>query len=151
MLKISDYLAAIRSALHDDVLSELKSEHARSQLLGAIEVLDKLQGLMEWAPDMLTEQAAALEAGSDRLRTEAGDRPDQPVKPAPAADTGDVEDRVRAESGHMAEWVDWLYAQDGDLGAERLRALELLVRDGVQAALAAERRRISSSDYSSMT
>jgi len=59
MLTVRDYLAAIGTALRDDVLAELTSEHARSQLLGAIEVLDKLQGLMEWSPEMRREQIAA--------------------------------------------------------------------------------------------
>ncbi len=151
MVKISDYIAAIRSALQTDVQSELVSEHARSQLLGAIEVLDKLQGLMEWSPEMLLEQSAALGSGSERLRAETRDMPEPPERAHENADVAEPEERVRGDAAHMGEWVDWLYAHRGGLDADRSRALEMLVRDVIQAALAAERRRISASDYSSMT
>jgi hypothetical protein len=151
MLKISDYIAAIRSALQTDVQAELVSEHARSQLLGAIEVLDKLQGLMEWSPEMLVEQGVALRSGSERLRAETRDMPERPLRPHENDDVAEPEGRLRGDAAHMGEWVDWLYAHRDGLEADRFRALEMLVRDVIQAALAAERRRISASDYSSMT
>lgn len=151
MLTIRDYLAAIGTALRDDVLAELTSEHARSQLLGAIEVLDKLQGLMEWSPEMRREQIAALRAGSDRLRAETAGIAGAPPRPADAAGDAGLEASLGAEAGHMGEWTDWLYAHRDALGADRARTLEMLVRDVIQAALAAERGRISASDYSSMT
>lgn len=151
MLTIRDYLSAIRTALEDDVLAELASEHARSQLLGAIEVLDKLQGLMEWSPEMRREQIATLRAGSDRLRAETAGLPAPPPRPADAAGDAGLEASLGVEASHMGEWVDWLHAHRGEIGGERTRALEMLVRDVIQAALAAERRRISASDYSSMT
>jgi hypothetical protein len=151
MVKISDYIAAIRSALQTDVQAELVSEHARSQLLGAIEVLDKLQGLMEWSPDMLVEQSAALRSGSERLRAETPDMPERPPRPHENTDVAEPEERLRGEAAHMSEWIDWLYAHRDRLDADRSRELEMLVRDVIQAALAAERRRISASDYSSMT
>lgn len=151
MLKISDYIAAIRSALQTDVQAELVSEHARSQLLGAIEVLDKLQGLMEWSPEMLLEQGAALRSGSERLRAETGDLPEGPPKPHENDEVAVPEERLCREAAHMGEWVDWLYTHREGLDADRSRVLEMLVRDVIQAALAAERRRISASDYSSMT
>jgi hypothetical protein len=151
MRKISEYTEAIRAALQRDVLGELSSEHARSQLLGAIDVLDKLEGLVEWSPEMLDEQIAALSAGSARLSAQTHGLPGPRPAGTDAVDPGSPEGRLGVEAGLVRDWVDWLYAHRAELDPETSRALERVIRDVIQATLAAERRRIQASNYSSMT
>lgn len=140
-LSLDIYLNALSGSLREEVLPHVNHDQARSQLLAAIDTLDKLAGLTDWSPDLMAEQTGALAQTLTALSGPLGAE----MAPAPA-DTP-REDLARHEAAFDAV-VDRLY--DTPATADRAE-VETILRDGLRKYLAAERSRISAANFSAMT
>jgi hypothetical protein len=152
-LRLPELLSAIQEALRRDVMDELKTEHARSQVLATVDILEKLKALADWSPAVLEAQIAALDEGLRSLRVEAQGLPDHPA-PRPSrrpATSADLEEIRAASLMEIDAWTEWFYGCRDGLEPARAVRLETLLRTVIRDYLAVERSRISAADYSSMT
>jgi len=136
-------LEAARRALREAVLPELHSDHARSQLAGAMDILAKLERMTEWTPAILRGEADALARGTAAFEARAAALGLQPPR-ATAED-----DCLETRRAHARALSDWLY----DAVTDRIARAELdaLLRASLREAVAAERRHVPRTDFSSMT
>ena len=136
-LALSLYFDAIRSSLKAEVLPHVQHEHARSQLLGALDVLDKLSALADWSPALQAEQNAALSQGLSELGK------------TPETGDGDPAEALAGNEAAFARVIAAAFASGGDaaLPAET----EAIIQKSLRAYLAAERSRIAAANYSAMT
>ncbi|MWB78127.1 hypothetical protein GLS40_08840 [Pseudooceanicola sp. 216_PA32_1] len=133
-LPLKLYLDAVRAALANEVLPHVAQDHARSQLLGAMDVIDKLTALADWSPELTAEQSAALAEGLAGMGT------------APVRDE-DPRARLAAQEATLRAAIDSFYAAAGQDDP----TTEAAIRKTLQAYLAAERSRIAAANYSAMT
>ncbi|MBS0449984.1 MAG: hypothetical protein JSS14_01610 [Proteobacteria bacterium] len=136
-------LAAAQQGLKQAVQPELQSDHGRAQLAAVLDILSKLERMVDWSGAMLHEEEAALAHGivafEQRARL-AGMR--LPAAPQEA----DPLEAARARSRQLA---DWLF---GTVPAgATLDALDGLLRGALRQAVAAERRHVPRTDFSAMT
>jgi len=141
---VSALLEAARRSLRDAVQPELRSDHARSQLAGAMDILSKLERMADWAPVMLREESAALQqciAAFEARAVAAG-------LVLPNGSTA-PDDPLASIQARMRQLSDWLFddVPEGSLRNE----LDALMRAGLREAVAAERRHVPRADFSSMT
>lgn len=171
---VSALLAAARRALDEAVRPELRSDHARSQLAGAMEILAKLERMADWSRGMVDEECAALEKGIAQFEVRAqhharglGLSPLPPFglstsKPTQIASTGSARadggesegastSSARTEESHarIRLLTGWLF--DTVPPGPQRDELDALLRNTLREAVAAERRHVPRTDFSSMT
>lgn len=148
-------LEAIRRALRDDVLPEIDTDHARSQLSGVLDILGKLERMLVWSPDVFRERLAAIDAGSAALITRAAAAgctlPPRPARLSPPQSQADLEQAVRSGEQWLVTLTDWLFDPKAELSANQRDELDTLLQDTMRDALVAERRLVSRADFTSMT
>ncbi len=150
-------MGSMRRALRDEILPELTSDHARSQLAGVLDVLGKVESMVVWSPDVTREQLELLDAclaqAAARITAAGhtgptGMAPASPAKPATQAALqaalADVEHR-------FARLTDWLFAPPAELTAPLVDELHDLLRTALRNTLKAQRRLVPNADFSSMT
>lgn len=145
-------MGSIERALRDEILPELQSDHARSQLAGVLDVLGKVHHMAVWSPDVACEQLALLEAclaqAVARIAA-SGETPPAdlvPAVPLPCATQADLQRALADAERRFARLTDWLFASPGE-HAE----LHELLRTALRNTLKAQRRVVPSADFSSMT
>lgn len=150
-------VGSMRRALREDILPELTSDHARSQLAGVLDVLGKLESMVVWSPDVAREQLELLEtclSKAANLIADAGQA--GPAGAVPAVRSAPVT-HAALQAGladaerRFALWADWLFAPQKDLPPPVSDALHELLRTALRNTLKAQRRLVSSADFSSMT
>lgn len=150
-------MGSICRALREEILPELQSDHARSQLAGVLDVLGKVESMVVWSPDVTREQLDLLEAclaqAAARLAAAdhagpAGIAPAAPVSPetqaALQAALADAERR-------FALLTDWIFSLPAGLPTPLSEELHDLLRTALRNTLKAQRRLVPSADFSSMT
>lgn len=153
---LTKLVESLRRALRDDVLPELQTDHARSQVAGVLDILGKLEHMLVWSPDALREQLALIEAGYTAIAERAAVAGH--VVPMGAAlsqsdliHQADLEQAVRHGELRLGALADWLFNQKSALPADLWRELDALLRGTLRNALASERRLIPRGDFSGMT
>lgn len=150
-VQFSSVLSALRGVLREEVVPELTSDHALAQTVAVIDILDKLSGLADWSSDLLRGKIAELETGTVEFRTRAADLGLTTV-PGPADATPTTQEelaqRLTALNRDVVALTDWLFDLPDPLPADDLRALQMILRNAIQAAQAEERRLITLSDFS---
>lgn len=145
-------MGSIGRALREEILPELQSDHARSQLAGVLDVLGKVQHMVVWSPDVVREQLDLLEdclAQAVARIAAAGETAPAglvPAAPRPSATQADLRRALADAERRFARLTDWLFASPG----ERAELHELL-RTALRNTLKAQRRLVPSADFSSMT
>ena len=150
-LTVQDYLDTICATLRANVLQEVGNQHARTQVLAAIDIIEKLSTLVDWSPELVAERLEALARGQQELAgiiRNSGVARESETTVFPA--NTDVPDTPAGRERAMNEWIDWLY-RAGIEDSQKRREIELKIRDTLQDYLSAERRRIAPTDYSSMS
>lgn len=153
---LDQLIEVLCASLCAEVLPELRSDHARSQLAGVLDTLTKLERMVVWSPDVLQEQLAAMRGGIDvviaRVR-QAGATPPVAGLPAlpPQARYAELEQAVRAGERALADITDWLFGKAHGLAPGDRQAIEQLLRDTLRAALMPERKLVAKADFTSMT
>jgi hypothetical protein len=155
-LKLGDLLSGMRSALRDDVLSEVHSAHARGQMAGVIDILHKLERMVVWSPDMLGEELAILEHGLraiGALMREYG-RPDALSQPdaerARPLSQSELESRVEAARRRLMELTDWLFDPANPLSAAQTKTIDALLHATIRDSMGPQRRLIPRADFVGM-
>lgn len=149
-------LDAMRRVLRQEILPELGSEFGRSQLLGLLDILEKLERLVVWSPDVMREQLAAIRHGCAQFESMARDL-GKPAPPGPEfallqqATHGELEQDLKKANSRVIDLTDWLYSPDATFSADERASLESLMRDTIQKTVAAERRLVSRTNFSTMT
>ena len=150
-------MASMRRALRDEILPELASEHARSQLAGVLDVLGKVERMVVWSPDVTREQLDLLEDSLSQavaLIAAAGHAaPEGLAEAAPARRETQIA-LLAALAGaerRFALLTDWLFSASGGIPAPLADELHALQRTTLRNTLKAQRRLVSSADFSSMT
>ena len=142
----------MRHSLRTEVLPELASAQARSQLAGVIDILAKLEAMTAWSPDVLAEQRVLLERGLAAFGAEAaafGFRPDTATEVS-AASTAALQSAVRAGEAEMVRCTDWLFDAHG-LPAAAAAGLDQRLRELGRDLLLTERKHIPRADFGAMT
>lgn len=150
-------MGSMRRALRDEILPELTSDHARSQLAGVLDVLGKVESMVVWSPDVVREQLELLDAclaqAVTRIAAEghpvpAGVAPGAPAKPETHA-------ALQAELVHAERrfglLTDWLFSPPTELPAPLKDELHELLRTALRHTLKAQRRLVPNADFSAMT
>lgn len=150
-------VGSMRRALSEEILPELQSDHARSQLAGVLDVLGKIESMVVWSPDVTREQLELLEDCLSQavtritamgLAAPAGIAPAALVQPATQAD---LQAALADAERRFALLTDWLFAPPEDLPAPFIAELHELLRTALRNTLKAQRRLVPSADFSSMT
>jgi hypothetical protein len=150
-------MGSIRRALHDEVLPELGSDHARSQLAGVLDVLGKVESMVVWSPDVMREQLELLEAcmvqAAARIAAagHAGPAGTGVTAMAEPATHAALQAALGVAERRFALLIDWLFAPPETLPATHADELHDLVRAALRNTLKAQRRLVPSADFSSMT
>ncbi|MDO8906568.1 hypothetical protein [Hydrogenophaga sp.] len=150
-------MSSVCRALQEDILPELSSDHARSQLAGVLDVLDKVESMVVWSPDVVREQVDLIESCLSKAvvfiaasghSAPSGIAADEPVNPATQtallAALADAEYR-------FARFTDWLFSPPERLPGPLSVELHELLRTTLRNTLKAQRRLVPSADFSSMT
>lgn len=150
-------MESMRRALRDEILPELASEHARSQLAGVLDVLGKVERMVVWSPDVTREQLDVLENCLSQaviLIAAAGHAaPDGLADAAP----GSRETQIALQTAladaerRFALLTDWLFSPPPGISPPLGDELHALQRTTLRNTLKAQRRLVSSADFSSMT
>jgi hypothetical protein len=144
-------------ALRDEILPELTSDHARSQLAGVLDVLGKVESMVVWSPDVTREQLELLDAclaqaaariTAAGLAAPAGTAPASPAMPATQAA---LQAALTDAENRFARLTNWLFAPPADLPVPLMGELHELLRTALRNTLKAQRRLVPSADFSSMT
>ena len=161
---IDALIGALCASLRADVLPELTSDHARSQLAGNLDILAKLQVMCDWSASMQCEEQAMLERGIRVVTQHALASSITPALVAPsdgskygeklAAMPGETQSATLGQNlletqAKMRELIDWLF--DAPLPPTLREELHALLRPILHEQVAAQRRRIPRADFSSMT
>ena len=138
-------LQAVSRSLREVVQPELSSDHARSQLAGATDILSKLEKMADWSAAMRCEEQHALDEGNSAVMRRAAGM--GIVLPPPSdASSGDM---LNASHARMRQLIDWSF--DANLEPSVRDEIDGLLRRALRDAVAAQRRRIPPTDFSSMT
>lgn len=149
---------SIRRALGEEILPELQSDHARSQLAGVLDVLGKVERMAVWSPDVTREQLELLQAciaqAVARIAA-AGHAAPPGIAPADEAEIPCVQAALEAALAdaerRFARLNDWLFSPPAGLPAALVEELHALLRAALRNTLKAQRRVVPSADFSSMT
>ena len=142
---VASLLQAVRRSLREAVQPELSSDHARSQLAGAADILSKLEKMTDWSAAMRCEEQHALEDGISAVMQRAAAK--GIVLPPPSDASSD--NTLSASHARMRQLIDWSF--DANLEASVRREIDALLRRALRDAVAAQRRRVLPTDFSSMT
>ena len=140
---IDALIGALCASLRADVLPELTSDHARSQLAGTLDILAKLQVMCDWSASMQCEEQAMLERS---IRAVTQHALASSITPALVTTPGEP---LLETQARMRELIDWLF--DAPLPPALREELHALLRPILHEQVAAQRRRIPRADFSSMT
>jgi hypothetical protein len=150
-------MGSIRRALRDEILPELVSDHARSQLAGVLDVLGKIESMVVWSPDVAREQLDLLDTCLSHAAAciaAVGHAEPEGVAPVtrviPATQTELLAALADAEH-RFARFTDWLFSPPEWLPAPLRDELHDLLRTALRNTLKAQRRLVPSADFSSMT
>jgi enamine deaminase RidA (YjgF/YER057c/UK114 family) len=153
-------LEGICRSLREDVQKELTTDHARTQLAGVLDILDKLERMIVWSPDAMRERLEAMRAGAAGIEARAVAAGFSPpagavveVSGAPARPLlqADLEHAMRQSDQHFAALTDWLFDDASALPPDLRSELDAQLRVTLAAALRIERRLVPRADFSSMT
>ena len=155
---IQALVGSIRRSLREEILPELASDHARSQLAGVLDILGKMESMVVWSPDVTREQLVLLDACmSDAMeRIEAAGFAG-PVDMRPSGTLEVHDNQVALEAAlldaerRFARLSDWLFDRPQDLPAALRDELHASLRTTLRNTLKAQRRLVPSADFSSMT
>lgn len=148
-MSVVGVMEAMRSSLAGAVLPELQTDHARGQLAGVLDVMGKLERMMDWAPAMLQEEARPLQdvlvAVTARLAASGHPLPTE-------ISAGEREDALALCENRVRDLCDWLFEQEGVSLPRPLRdELHAMLSAAMRQSLTGQRNRIPRADYSSMT
>jgi hypothetical protein len=150
-------MGSMRRALREEILPELQSDHARSQLAGVLDVLGKVERMVVWSPDVAREQLALLEAclsqATQRIAAAGADAPPgiAPAGPAPTETQAALLAALADAERRFGRLTDWLFSPPTALPAGCAEDLHGLLRTALRNTLKAQRRLVPSADFSSMT
>ena len=150
-------MGSIRRALREEILPELESDHARSQLAGVLDVLGKIESMVVWSPDVTREQLELLEkcmAQAAARITAAGCAGPAGIASAGAstpATQAVLQAALADAERRFALLTDWLFVAAGDLPAPFREELHDLLLTALRNTLKAQRRLVPTADFSSMT
>lgn len=150
-------MGSMRRALREEILPELTSDHARSQLAGVLDVLGKVESMVVWSPDVTREQLELLDAclaqASARIAAAGHTGPTgiAPAPPAEPATPAALQAALTDAENRFARLTDWLFAPPEDLPALLVEELHELLRMALRNTLKAQRRLVPGADFSSMT
>jgi hypothetical protein len=136
-------LSAARRALVQTVQPALQDEHARSQLAAIIDLLAKLERLADWSPAVVQEERGALMAAVAKVQATAA------AAGVSAPHLNDSQDSVEAARALVRKLSDWAFDEVAPGPVQE--QLERELREGLRAAVAAERRHVARTDFSKLT
>jgi hypothetical protein len=136
---IKGLLHSLQRSLREDVRPELQSDHARAQLAGALDILAKLEPLVDWSPALVEAQARPLREALDRAE-EAARAAGCPLSLAGAQ----PEDRVR-------QLIDLAFDASTRWPPALRQQVHALLQPALRQSVGAQRRLIPKTDFSSMT
>jgi len=153
---LSDLLSGMRRALREDVAPDVHSAHARGQMAGVIDILNKLEGMVAWSPDMLGEELAILDRGSHaiaELMREYGvtNLPPPDAELARPTSQSELESRVESGRRHLMDLTDWLFDPTNPLSAEQRKGIDAKLRKTIRDAMGPQRRLTARADFAGMT
>ena len=150
-------MGSMRRALREEILPELQSDHARSQLAGVLDVLGKVESMVVWSPDVTREQLELLDVcllkAVARIAAAGHTGPTgiAPASTAKPATQVALQAALTDAENRFARLTDWLFAPPADLPAPMVDELHEQLRAALRNTLKAQRRLVPSADFSSMT
>ena len=150
-------MGSIRRALQDEILPELESDHARSQLAGVLDVLGKIESMVVWSPDVTREQLELFEGclvqAATRIAAEGHAMPAGMAasSSSPPLTQAALESALADAERRFGLLTDWLFAPPAGLSVTFSSELHDLLSTTLRNTLKAQRRLVSSADFSSMT
>lgn len=154
--QLDKLIEVLCASLRNDVLPELQSDHAVTQLAGVLDTLTKIERMVVWSPDVLHEQLGAMRGGIDAMIACAQDvgahAPVTGLRDVPPhARHAELEAAVRAGEQALADITDWLFGKEHGLPAGTRQDMDQLLRETLRAALMPERRLVAKADFNAMT
>jgi hypothetical protein len=151
-------VGSIRRSLREEILPELGSDHARSQLAGVLDILGKMESMVVWSPDVTREQLVLLDtciADAMARITVAGLVGPADMDPSGIAASHEnqatLEGALQDAERRFARLTDWLFDAPQHLPSALSDELHALLRMTLRSTLKAQRRLVPSADFSSMT
>jgi len=150
-------IGSMGRALREEILPELSSDHARSQLAGVLDVLGKIESMVVWSPGVLREQLDVIEAclrqATGRIAALGHAAPTgiEPGAGAPSVDQAELQAALADAERRMARLIDWVFSPPASMPAAGLHELHDLLRTTLRHTLKAQRRVVPRADFSSMT
>lgn len=153
---LSSVLDALKVVLQQEIVPQLESDYARSQIYGLVDVLDKLANLAVWSPDVMRRQLAVIVDACVRFdrRLEALGQARVPGvlhDPGVAMDQAQLEHALVLANRRLVELSDWLYSHDAAIDGESRKELEALLREAIRDMVAEERRLIAPTDFAALS
>lgn len=150
-------VGSMRRALREEILPELASDHARSQLAGVLDVLGKIASMVVWSPDVVREQIDLLDGcltkAVDRVAAAGLRGPSDlaPGAPQPADTHAALLIALVDAESRFDRLTDWVFSPAAELTTPLRAELHELLRATLRNTLKAQRRLVPSADFSSMT
>lgn len=144
-IQVSSLLAVARQGLLQAVRPELHSDYARSQLAAVMDILSKLERMADWSSVIQREEREALDATAAAVQVHADSLGLASQMPAATA----ADDTVEASRDRARQLTDWVF-ETLPPGAAR-DEFDKRLREGLRNAVAAERRHVPRTDFSTMT
>lgn len=156
MQSVQPLMAMVMRSLREDVLPELATDHARTQMAGVLDILDKMGRMLVWSPDGLHERLACIEEGRAAiaaLATAAGGSLPAPAAqaPAPGPKQADLEQALADGEQQLCALSDWLVDPANGLAPDVRAACDAQLRKTLRSVLLAERRQMPRADFNAMT
>ena len=152
---VSTLMQSLRRALRDEVLPELHTDHARSQIGGMLDILGRLDRLLVWSPDALRERLAAMQDGCTAIASHAAaagiTAPPVAAQAQQLLCHADLEQAVDLAEQQIATLTDWLFDPQVNLPHELRAQLDTQLRRTLRNTLLVERRLVPRGDLAAMT
>lgn len=149
-------LKALEGALSEDVLPEVNSPHVRTQLVAVVDVLQKLERLVVWSPELQDAKLALIDSACEavaRSASEAGvampalERP--PVEAREGESASDA--ALAAAEERLIGVIDWFFDSMESFPEDLRASLDRQLCQTLRAVLGEDRKFVARANFSAMS
>lgn len=149
-IELSKLIEALRRTLQDNVLPELRTDHARGQLAAVQDVLGKLERMAVWSPDAAAQQARVLTDGCALFLARLAQSGVELAPPVSGAG-GTTQEALQAAEAQVMHLTDWLFDVGASLPRPVHAELDAILRQTLRDQLTLQRKLIPLTDFGAMT
>lgn len=149
-IELPKLIEALRRTLQDNVLPELRTDHARGQLAAVQDVLGKLERMAVWSPDTAAQQSRVLAEGCATFLARLA-RAGVELAPPASGPGGTAHEMLLAAEAQVMHLTDWLFDAGAGLPPPVHAELDGILRQTLRDQLTLQRKLIPLTDFGAMT